>query len=224
MLSVPIWGMSIKPGDEIKMLLWPMENHPLGQKRPWLPSSPSLPRTIGPPSSHYQEMREARIRTAASRASLPNIHSNPNLLQKMFPVPQFFPRRPPGPPPLMGPPPPMGPGMGRSHFKIPSRRKGPPSLASRSSGSATASTVDEDVMTRAEEKQLSFVDYIQELERARGTMVADLLAKFTNMKDVVGSTLLEMGAFVFDRSYDSGSDSDTSTASSVSIRTRRRSR
>lgn len=92
------------------------------------------------------------------------------------------------------------------------RRVGPPSLASSSS----ASTVDEDVMTRAEEKQLSFVDYIQELERARGTMVADLLAKFTNMKDVVGSTVFEMdGGVLCERPYHSDSDSDTSTSSSI---------
>lgn len=197
----PIFGVTLKPGDEVRMSLWPLENHPLPVSVPPFmpPPQDHLPRNIGMSATQHRRAREERLWAAGSLAPRPKDPGSPSLLQQMFPASRMMPRSwPPGPPP---PPP---PGMGRPGppIRINSVRR--PNLSrpgGRSSASTTtASTVDKGAMTRAEEKQLSFVDYAQELERARGVSLADLLARFTNMKDVGGNTISEFGRDLCDSS------------------------
>lgn len=69
-------------------------------------------------------------------------------------------------------------------------------------------------ITEKEDEQLMFVDFVEELEKTKAATVADLLRKFTTLKDVVDEDSL--GEFLaVDSDYDS--DGSTSTSSSSEI-------
>lgn len=68
-------------------------------------------------------------------------------------------------------------------------------------------------ISEKEDEQLKFVDFVEELEKANATTVADLLRKFTTLKDVTDDDTL--GDFL-DPDSDSDYDSDGSTSTSSS--------
>lgn len=74
------------------------------------------------------------------------------------------------------------------------------------------STVDEDEMTAAEEKELTFVNFVEERERMKNMTVTDILAKYTQLQDVPGQECIDEWS-VDNDSWDSSSDSDSSGSS-----------
>lgn len=69
-------------------------------------------------------------------------------------------------------------------------------------------------ISEKEDEQLMFVDFVEELEKTKTATVADLLRKFTNLKDVTDEDSL--GDFLaVDSDYDS--DDSTSTSSSSEL-------
>ena len=105
------------------------------------------------------------------------------------------PMRPP--PPMMMPPPPPG-----------GRRFGPPppvTIIDRRSRYE---------ISEKEDEQLMFVDFVQELEKTKTVTVADLLRKFTTLKDIADEDIF--GEFLNDDSnYDSDDSGSTSSSSEL---------
>lgn len=109
------------------------------------------------------------------------------------------------PAPPMRPPPPMG-GM---PVGMP-----PPPPGGRSFPAPRVNIVDwrsEYEISEREDEQLMFVDFVEELEKTKTATVADLLRKFTTLKDVTDEDSL--GEFL---AVDSDYDSDDSGSSSSS--------
>ncbi|ROW01263.1 hypothetical protein VMCG_05959 [Cytospora schulzeri] len=69
-------------------------------------------------------------------------------------------------------------------------------------------------ITEEEDKQLMFIDFVEELEKAKNVTIDDLLAEFTTLRDVVSEGCLK-DIFTDDSDYESD-DSGTSSASSTS--------
>lgn len=67
-------------------------------------------------------------------------------------------------------------------------------------------------MTPEEQAQLTFVNFVEELEKAKTITLSDLLSKFTYLKDV-SNDFLDLDDF-------DGYDSDDSSSSTVSASTR----
>ncbi|KAG6361848.1 hypothetical protein INS49_010077 [Diaporthe citri] len=105
------------------------------------------------------------------------------------------------PPPMIGGGPPPPPPGGRS---FPPPRKVVPIIDWRSAYE----------ISEKEDEQLMFVDFVEELEKTKAATVADLLRKFTTLKDVTDEDSL--GDFLaVDSDYDS--DDSTSTSSSSEL-------
>lgn len=200
-----LWASAIKPGDAIKMLMWPMlETYPLrGFRGPHLGCVPQ--------SGPEADARARQQRVARMQNTLP---------PRLSPMHPCLPRPTvPGavchPIPMAGPPRFPLAGMPRPHPEWLARRPPPPCPPGRwvSPSISTTITIDEDKMTYEEEKQLSFVDYTDELEKSKGVTVMALVARFTNLKDVGG----DLDDWDLSGVSDSDSSSDTSSSGSSSI-------
>lgn len=193
-----LWSNTIKPGDSIKMLMWPNLNtdHPLRCLYGPPPFGP--PRQVA--ENIARQRRFLRIQNVLANTS-------PDMRGRMPPAampPMPRPAGPMGPPRLGVPRPPMPrfPPTGVSIVRRPRK-------------------ISRNHMTAAEEKELTFVNFVEELERTKNMTVTDVLAKFTHLHDVLGQKYLEDWAVDnshWDTSSDSDSDdSDTSSLGSVSI-------
>lgn len=211
-----LWDTSIKPGDSIKMMMWPKECHPL---RRYYGS--------GPPYALSANQGARNDRLIRLNANLPRrpIGPRPPMMPGpgLGPMPMGQPRyplagpigmppggaRPPLFPAAQGPPAPprpqQWPGGGVRIVDARPRVKVARSIS-------TTSTLDDQKMTWEEEKQLTFVNYIEELEKTKGVTVADLLAKLTNLKDITGGQV--MGDVEELHGARSSSDSETSSRTS----------
>lgn len=67
-------------------------------------------------------------------------------------------------------------------------------------------------MTAAEQKELTFVNFVEERERMKNMTVTDILAKYTQLQDVAGQECIDEWS-VDNSRWDSSSDSDTSVSS-----------
>lgn len=67
-------------------------------------------------------------------------------------------------------------------------------------------------MTVAEEKELTFVNFVEERERMKSVTVTDILARYTQLQDVHGQECIDEWS-VDDSSWYSSSDSDSSGSS-----------
>lgn len=71
-------------------------------------------------------------------------------------------------------------------------------------------------MTRAEEKELTFVNFVEERERAKSMTATDMLAKYTQLQDIPGQGCIEDWTVEYTSSeYDSDSDSSSGSESVV---------
>lgn len=182
-----LWNTTIKPGAAIEMRMWP--------KVPLSGFYGKPPFLINPhaPNADNQARHAARMRQMQQ--------------QRMAAM-----RNPAPMAPGMAPPPPP-PGMGFSSYMPP----GGVSPGHRSFGNRPPSVVIVDCtpakheVTEKEDEQIMFVDFVEELEKDKTTTVADLLQKFTNLKDVPDDDCL--GEFL---TLGSDYDSDDSTTSSSS--------
>ncbi|KAK2597887.1 hypothetical protein N8I77_012642 [Diaporthe amygdali] len=182
-----LWNTTIKPGAAIEMRMWPKV--PLSGfygKPPFL-INPHAPNADNQ-ARHAARMRQMQQqRMAAMRNSAPMS-------------------------PGMAPPPPP-PGMGFSSYRPPGGV--PPGHGSFGNRPQSVVIVDyapaKHEVTEKEDEQIMFVDFVEELEKDKTTTVADLLQKFTNLKDVPDDDCL--GEFL---TLGSDYDSDDSTTSSPS--------
>lgn len=184
-----LWSNTIKPGASITMMMWPDldVNHPL---RGFYTSPPFSP----PPR------RQAEIMAQQGRSS--------RIVNAMPPAMRPFMPQPVGPMGRPAPPPPFGlPLMGR-----PPVIRRPVTVRTASS----ISTIDEDEMTEAEQKELTFVNFVEELERTKSMTATDVLAKYTQLHDVMGQECMDEWD-VDDSSWDSDSDRSSSSGGSVSL-------
>lgn len=111
------------------------------------------------------------------------------------------------PPPMMRPPhmggmPPMG------------RMPPPPPPGGRPRKVTIVDWRTEYEISEKEDEQLMFVDFVEELEKTQAATVADLLRKFTTLKDVTDEDSL--GEFLaVDSDYDSDDSGSTSSSSGI---------
>lgn len=214
MIQRSFWDTTIQPGASIRMTMWPnLEAYPVPHS---LGMRPSFQNPRGPSADERnREQRAHRMRMALNALEPPR---PPHMLPfggggggcGMPP-----PRWPPGHAPMRmggGIPPPMPPMMPRV-VDVRSRR----SRSSRSSSTTASSSLygDEYKMTAVEEKELTFIDFVAELEKIKEVGVVELLAKFTYVKDIESSKCFEWKN-EWDSGSDSDSDSDSSTTSSSS--------
>lgn len=202
-----LWDNTIKPGDSISMKMWP--------------GTQALLRHYGPPpyagslreDSDYQasQGRLARLRRVPFNNGPGRIP--PHLRGPGHHAGQFNPftamlGRPgfPGP----GGPGPMTMPMAVGLSRPPQCR--PMSVAS----STVASSVDEDKLTDAEKKELTFVNFVEELRKTKDASAADLLAKFTELRDISGC--LDSDRELWGSDVGSGVDSDSTGTSSTGSR------
>ncbi|KAI3394093.1 hypothetical protein diail_3217 [Diaporthe ilicicola] len=195
-----LWGTTIKPGASIDMRMWPVET-PLRNfygNPPFQPMASVHLQTTEHQAQHLARMRQIQQQRIAAMKNPP-------------PPP---PMRAPVHIPMMGGPQPPPPPGGRLSYYFPS--KAPPRSHPRVVDIAPARRhsrivdIDEDDITEKEDEQMMFVDFVEELEKAKTTTVADLLTKFTNLKDIPDEDCLAdfLGT---DSDYDS--DGSTSTSS-----------
>lgn len=182
-----LWNTTIKPGAVISMKMW--EKVPL---RGFYGPPPFTSNPIGPnPGADAMTLARMRQMQLQRRAALG------------------------GPPPMMRGPPPPPPMMGRGIPVTPMPPPGVPNWVVPPKGCVQIvhSRTKNDI-TEKEDEQLMFVDFVEELEKIKTATVADLLRKFTTLKDVVDEESL--GEFLaVDSDYDS--DGSTSTSSSSYI-------
>jgi hypothetical protein len=163
----------------------------------WPPSIP-LRGFYGPPPfapelhARNEAMRLARLRHLR--------YMQMQAMRPQGPHPMAFP--PPGglryPPPAGIPPPPPGSRLPKVTI-IPAR------------GSDNGYDISE-----IEDEQLMFVDFVEELEKTKTATVADLLRRFTTLKDVTDDDSL--GDFLnADSDYDSDDSMSTSSSSDVTV-------
>lgn len=205
-----LWDATIKPGDSIKMVMWPMLSHPVP------PMFPHVPPDTAATNAHARLLRLNRWPSNPPPGGMP-----PGFPCRMPGMPMGPPRFPGAglgmPPPCMPGPPPngiRGPGVSIQ----PRRRASVSSFAS----SYLILSDDGDPMTWEEEKELTFVDFVEELEKARELTVPKMLARFTNLKDVTGAEVFESTWGRRDGSMDTDSDSSGTSGSESSYRGRRR--
>ncbi|KUI53606.1 hypothetical protein VP1G_00984 [Cytospora mali] len=195
-----LWSSTIKPGDTITMRM-----------RPQTP----LRRYHGPPpfctdprnskSGWFKEQQWTYIQNSRLQEGQAQFRMQGGQIETLAPAAPF---RPPGMkfPPRM-PPPDCRIYSGKTNKK--SRLRSP--------SVSIVSIVDEDVITEEDEKQLRCVDFVAELEKTKSVTIAELLTRFTNLKDGPGEDLLA-GLLSDDSDYDSdssGSSSSTSSSSST---------
>lgn len=200
-----LWNHSIKPGDNITMVMWPAQSHPL---RGYYGRGP--PYSCAGLGLEADEARALQIRLERIRAVTGH---------RPFQPPPFGPPRPPqfgygmpprpfpvfggGGPPRPGPPPPcmrVPPGVrivdgtGRRRWR---RRR----------------SVDENELTAAEMKELLFVDFVQELEKTKNGTLAELLMELTTLKDAQWQAIKgedwQISGSESESESESGSDSDS---------------
>ncbi|KAF3761962.1 hypothetical protein M406DRAFT_358162 [Cryphonectria parasitica EP155] len=217
-----LWTDSVKPGDSINMRLWPMELNPL---RRFYPQHPPFPFTSNKAESNNKEMerRAARLHNCIIGISPGPPGRAPHPARVGYsgeyprgPRPAIRPPPPPAPvnmgrPPAMMPPPPMRPSMPPPPMR--------PSIPLRRTKPFRWQRNQLDGMSLAEDKELSFIDYVSEAEKAKRVTIADLLTKFTFLTDVVGDKCLDEWSCDFsgsDSDSDSGTDSDYDSDSSSS--------
>ncbi|KAJ4416802.1 hypothetical protein N0V82_006531 [Gnomoniopsis sp. IMI 355080] len=183
-----LWSDTIKPGASIHMKMWPDFNmHPLLRFYQSPPFCPSL--------YEVAENAAQRLRTSRIQHMLNNTGLVPIGPSGLYP-PAGIVLRPPMPMPR--PPP-------------------PPIFRRRSRTVSSNSTVDEDEMTGAEEEELKFVNFREELERIENMTATEMLAKYTQLQDVVGQEFLDEWS-PDNSGYSSGSSgSSYSSSSSHSI-------
>lgn len=168
----PLWEATLKPGDTIKMIMWPMQSHPVHFIRGIIPDPPL-----------HGENDAARRRHARLAR---------------------WPAGPPYPTPIM---PPGGP-MPFSGMRYPGMGGPPPRRVPVESIITSLASDKDDAMTWAEEKELTFVNYVEELEKEKELTVPKMLTKFTNLTDVNGAEIFEGDWGRNDHDYsDSGSSS-----------------
>lgn len=103
-------------------------------------------------------------------------------------------------PPIMPPPPMMGM---------------PPPGTLRRIESRSIVSVDDDAISQEEDRQLMIVDFVEENEKMNAVTTADLLARFTNLKDTLSQDCLD-GIFS-DDAYNSDGSYTSSYVSSTTI-------
>ncbi|KAL1881251.1 hypothetical protein Daus18300_001103 [Diaporthe australafricana] len=189
-----LWATTVKPGAAIDMRMWPVTT----SLRGFYGEPPFVV-----PNSESQARHLARMRQVQQQR-----------MNAMRTPPHAIPMRPPmgmpmgmphggHPPPMHRPPPP--PGM--------------PVFVDIVDGGRpmkrTAEAYSKDDITEKEDEQMMFVDFVEELEKTKTTTVADLLTRFTNLKDVPDDDCLA-NLLNTDSDYDSD-DSGTSSSSSELI-------
>lgn len=213
-----LWASALKPGDTIKMMMWPTKSHPLPRGVP-----------VCTPQNADVMARQQRISRMQNALPPPLPPMNAGPCRPMMPgfvgagqpapaIPRCL------PPHLRGPvigPPMHQPALqgGRPPLPPPPGRWGPPGVDVVNRGRPrrklssfwTTTTVDKDKMTHEEEEQLSFVNYVDELEKVKDITVVALLSRYTHLRDVEGG-------FCFDGEWDmsAASESDSSSGSSSS--------
>ncbi|KAK5653820.1 hypothetical protein OQA88_7978 [Cercophora sp. LCS_1] len=196
-ISPAMWTASVRPGDRLKMAMWPPEAVPPPPRphmfvpRPPPPPPPGFGLGIPPPPP-------------------PGSFARP-------PPPPGFGGRPmfPGgrPPPGMRPP-----GMGVPEI-IEVRPGKPPKRAKRSNkvfrwargDSASSIYSDDDDMTKDEEEEYKVVDFAEELEKLQSQGMAQVLMRLTNITDVSSCLMADVWP-----SSESESDSSSATSSTSS--------
>lgn len=197
-----LWTNTIKPGASITMMMWPNLDidHPLRS-------------FSGPPPfglSPRRRMDDAARQRRIARMQAVSVNAPPHLSGRIPPGIRPGMPRPMGPMnPLMGgPPPPMArpfpvfPGVEIVNGR--NRRRAASSIR----------TLDEDEMTEAEEKELTFVNFLEELERTKHQTTSDVLGKYTRLHDVLGHECIDVWGIDESR-YNSDSDSSGSSGSLV---------
>lgn len=196
-----LWGNTIKPGASIKMTMWPDLNlHPLlhfYRSPPFCPS-PREAAEAAAKRQRFSRMQNVTPLPTASRAS-PFRFGLPRP-----PMPFGYPGGPPPPPP---PPPPM----------LASRGPMGPNNRTSHRRAWSISTIDEDEMTVAEEKELTFVNFVEEMERTKSLTTTDILAKYTQLQDILGQECLDEWGVEETLSSSDSDDSGSSISGSVSV-------
>lgn len=181
-----LWSNTIKPGDSINMTMWPHFNtHPI-LRQYQTPPFRRLPSEEAEDLSRrrrYLRMQNMLISTARRPIRGMTPAFHPGILRLPMPMGR------PAPPPQR------------------------PILRRRSRPASSVSTNKEDEMTRAEEKELTFVNFVEELERMRDMTATDILAKYTQLHDVSSQDRMGVWGMVYSSS---SSDSDDCLASSSS--------
>lgn len=172
-----LWENTIKPGDRITMTMLPAGDHVL--RGGFYGAGPPY----GTPLRQASEMHARSTR--AERLRQLNRYGEGLPLASRRPMPPMVGCMGGAPPPMFGRPPIMG---------RPCVMRVPPPPSS-------VSSVDEDEMTEAEKKELTFVSFVEVSKRIKGMDAAGFLAKCTELQDI--SHLND------DWETPSGSDSDS---------------
>lgn len=79
--------------------------------------------------------------------------------------------------------------------------------------SLSKSPIDENAISEEEDKQLMVIDFVKEKEKNQTVTVADLLARYTALKDTQGKDCLD--AIFSDDAYSSDCSSSSSSSSEI---------
>lgn len=147
-----------------------------------------------------------------ANAHLPNAESQARHLARMRQVQHQRMNATRNSPPMH----PMHPPMGMHHggHPRPPFPPGPPGFTNRPPLVDIVERYSKDDITEKEDEQMMFVDFVEELEKTKTTTVADLLTRFTNLKDVPDDDCLA-NLLSTDSDYDSDDSGSTSSSSEI---------